>query len=155
MTISKSSLAKPRSRFNSQLRTPFKSQHSERGTSILPAIHDAEIVLLSSKGNLELDLAEIRKIRSATPEALILLIHARSDETNFLLCIRPGVRGYLPRHASADEAVEAVRAIHAGKAVCPGSLCAALFRYIEHEATRFPSARRSPAARPHAPAGNN
>jgi len=110
------------------------------GTSVLAAIHDTEILLLSSKGNLDWDLAEIRKIRSATPEALILLIDVSSDETNFLQCIRAGVRGYLPRDASAEDVVEAVKSIHGGKAVCPGTLCAALFRYIEHEATSFPSA---------------
>lgn len=104
------------------------------------AIHDAEILLLSSKGNLEWDLSEIRKIRSASPEALILLIDVSGDETNFLQCIRAGVRGYLPRDASAEDVVDAVKSIHAGKAVCPGTLCAALFRYIEHEATCFPSA---------------
>lgn len=106
----------------------------------MPAIHDGEILLLSSKGNLEQDLAEIRKIRSATAESLILLIDVSDDETNFLQCIRAGVRGYLPRDASAEEVVEAVRAIHRGKAVCPGTLCTALFRYIEREASCFPSA---------------
>jgi LuxR family transcriptional regulator, maltose regulon positive regulatory protein len=30
--------------------------------------------------------------------------------------------------------------VHAGEAVCPGPLCAALFRYLEREATSFPSA---------------
>lgn len=110
------------------------------GTPSLPAVHDAEILLLSSKGNLEQDLAAIRKIRSASPEVLILLIDASGDETNFLQCIRAGVRGYLPRDAAAEDVVDAVRAIHAGKAICPGSLCAALFRYIEREATCFPSA---------------
>ena len=110
-------------------------------TPTLPAIRDAEILLLSSKGNLDRDLSEIRRIRSVTPEALILLIDVSGDETNFLQCIRAGVRGYLPRDASAEDVVEAVRAIHTGKAVCPGSLCAALFRYIEREATCFPSAR--------------
>ena len=110
------------------------------GTSVLPVIHDAEILLLSSKGNLDVDLAEIRKIRSASPEALILLIDVGGDEANFLQCIRAGVRGYLPRDASAEDVVEAVKSIHAGKAVCPGTLCTVLFRYIEHEATCFPSA---------------
>src|SRR5207245_1717380 len=61
------------------------------GTSVLAAIHDTEILLLSSKGNLDWDLAEIRKVRSATPEALILLIDVSGDETNFLQCIRAGV----------------------------------------------------------------
>ncbi len=71
---------------------------------------------------------------------LILLIDVAGNETNFLQCVRAGVRGYLPRDASAEDVVEAVRAIHAGKAVCPGTLCAALFRYLEREATCFPSA---------------
>lgn len=101
---------------------------------------DAEILLLSSKGNLEQDLEAIRWIRSVTPDLFILLIDATGDETNFLQCIRAGVRGYLPRDASAEDVVGAVKSIHAGKAVCSGSLCAALFRYIEHEATCFPSA---------------
>ena len=110
------------------------------GMSTVPAIHDAEILLLASKGNLDQDLSVIRQIRSASPELLILLIDVTGDETNFLQCIRAGVRGYLPRDASAEDVVEAVKAIHAGKAVCPGSLCAALFRHVEREATFFPSA---------------
>jgi len=101
---------------------------------------DAEILLLSSKGNLDQDLSAIRKIRAATPDVLILLIDVAGDEINFLQCIRAGVRGYLPRDASAEDVVEAVTAIHEGKAVCPGALCAVLFRYMEREATCFPSA---------------
>lgn len=110
------------------------------GMSAVPAIQDAEILLLSSKGNLDQDLSVIRQIRSASPQLLILLIDVSGDETNFLQCIRAGVRGYLPRDASAEDVVDAVKAIHAGKAVCPGALCAALFRYVEREATFFPSA---------------
>ena len=101
---------------------------------------DAEILLLSSKGNLDQDLDAIRKTRATAPGVLILLVDVTGDETAFLQCIRAGVRGYLPREASAEDVLEAVQAIHAGKAVCPGALCAALFRYIELEATCFPSA---------------
>ena len=110
------------------------------GTLAVPAICDAEILLLSSKGNLDQDLSVIRQIRSASPHLLILLIDVSGDETNFLQCIRAGVRGYLPRDASAEDVVDAVIAIHSGKAVCPGALCAALFRHVEREATFFPSA---------------
>lgn len=123
-----------------RLRKDDPLAHAGPGTAAAAAIPNAEILLLSSKGNLELDLAAIRRIRSGSPELLILLIDVTSDETNFLQCIRAGVRGYLPRDASAEDVVDAVKAIHAGKAVCPGLLCAALFRYIEHEATCFPSA---------------
>lgn len=70
---------------------------SERETTISPPIRDAEILLLSSKGNLEQDLAAIRRVRSASPELLILLIGVTGGETNFLQCIRAGFRGYLPQ----------------------------------------------------------
>ena len=36
--------------------------------------------------------------------------------------------------------MEGVRAVQAGEAVCPGTLCALLFHYFEREATSFPSA---------------
>jgi DNA-binding NarL/FixJ family response regulator len=100
----------------------------------------ADILLLSSRGNREEDVAAIRKVRSGAPRVLILLIDVAGDETEFLHCIRAGVRGYLPRDASAEDVLEAVRAVQAGKAVCPGMLCAALFRYFEREANSFPSA---------------
>lgn len=101
----------------------------------------ADILLLSSRGNRDEDLAVIRKVRISLPYVLILLIDAQGDETDFLQCIRAGVRGYLQRNASAEEVVRAVKAVQEGQAVCPGTLCAALFRYFETEATSFPSAR--------------
>jgi DNA-binding NarL/FixJ family response regulator len=100
----------------------------------------ADILLLSSRGNREEDVAAIRKVRSGAPRVLILLIDVAGEETEFLHCIRAGVRGYLPRDASAEDVLDAVRAVQAGKAVCPGMLCAALFRYFEREANSFPSA---------------
>lgn len=99
-----------------------------------------DILLLSSRGSRDEDLAAIRKVRSAAPQVLILLIDVAGDETDFLQCIRAGVRGYLPREASSEDVLEAVKAVQAGKGVCPGNLCAALFRYFEREATSFPSA---------------
>ena len=113
---------------------------AELDHAVFAAPEEAEILLLSSKGNLDQDLTAIRKVRLARPEMRILLLDVTGDERNFLQCIRAGVRGYLPRDASAEDVVEAVQALHAGKAVCPGTLCAALFRYLEQEATSFPSA---------------
>ena len=122
--------------------SPKADPHSptEPMMPVAPLREDADILLLSSKGNLEQDLAAIRKVRCSMPNVLILLIDASGDEMNFLQCIRAGIRGYLPRDASADEVGEAVRALHAGRAVCSGTLCTVLFRYVEREATCFPSA---------------
>lgn len=101
---------------------------------------EANVLLLSSRGNRDEDVAAIRQVRSLAPHVLILLIDVGEDEADFLQCIRAGVRGYLPRDASAEDVVEAVRAVQVGHAVCPGALCAALFRYFEREAASFPSA---------------
>jgi DNA-binding NarL/FixJ family response regulator len=101
---------------------------------------EADILLLSSRGGMNEDLTAIRKVRSCAPKVQILLIGMAGEETEFLQCVRAGVHGYLPKDASAEDVVEGVRAVQAGKAVCPGKLCALLFHYFEREATAFPSA---------------
>ena len=101
---------------------------------------DAEILLLTSRGNMNEDLIAIRRVRGAVPKVRILLIGVTGAEMEFLQCVRAGVRGYLPRDASAEDVMKGVRALQAGEAVCSGTLCAVLFRYFEREATSFPSA---------------
>ena len=101
----------------------------------------AEILLLASRGSIHEDLLAIRRVRVTAPEVQILLIGVTGAPTEFLQCVRAGVRGYLPRDASAEDVVEAVRALQAGEAVCPGAFCAMLFHYLEREATSFPSAK--------------
>jgi DNA-binding NarL/FixJ family response regulator len=101
---------------------------------------EANILLLTSRGSVNEDLSAIRKVRASAPNVQILLIGVTGEETEFLLCVRAGVRGYLPKNTSAKDVVEGVRAVQAGEAVCPGTLCALLFHYFEREATSFPSA---------------
>src|SRR5580700_5210788 len=101
---------------------------------------EADILLLTSRGNMIEDVLAIRKVRATVPRVQVILIGVTGTEAEFLQCVRAGVRGYLPRDASAEDVVEGVRAVQAGKAVCPGTLCAALFHYFEREATAFPSA---------------
>ena len=100
----------------------------------------ADILLLTSRGSVNEDLSAIRKVRASAPKVQILLIGVSGEATEFLQCVRAGVRGYLPKSASAEDVVEGVRAVQAGEAVCPGTLCALLFQYFEREATSFPSA---------------
>jgi NarL family two-component system response regulator LiaR len=100
----------------------------------------ADILLLSSSGNLGEDLLLIRKVRTSSPDVQILLIGMSGEEAEFLHCVRGGVRGYLLRDASAEDVLDAVRAVRAGEVVCPGTLCGLLFRYFEREATSLPSA---------------
>jgi DNA-binding NarL/FixJ family response regulator len=101
---------------------------------------ETDILLLSSRGNRNEDLTAVRKVRTTASKVQILLIGLTGEEAEFLQGVRAGVRGYLPRDASAEDVVEAVRALQGGEAICPGTLCASLFRYFEREATSFPSA---------------
>ncbi|MBZ5701602.1 MAG: response regulator transcription factor [Acidobacteriia bacterium] len=100
----------------------------------------AEILVLSSRGNLTADLTLIRAIRVRAPKVRILQIGMRGGETEFLQCVRAGVSGYLPRDASAEEVLEGVRRVRDGGAACSHELCLLLFRYFEREAVALPSA---------------
>jgi len=101
---------------------------------------ETDILLLTSRGNKNEDLTAVRMVRTAAPKVQILLIGVTGEEAEFLQCVRAGVRGYLPREASAEDVVEGVRALQGGEAICSGMLCGTLFRYMEREATSFPSA---------------
>jgi DNA-binding NarL/FixJ family response regulator len=101
---------------------------------------EADILLLSSRGNRNEDLNAVRKVRTAAPKVQILLIGVAGGEAEFLQCVRAGVSGYLPKEASAEDVVDGIRGLQGGEAICSGMLCATLFRYLEREATSFPSA---------------
>lgn len=70
---------------------------------------DADILVLSSRGNANEDLAVVRMVRTMAPKVQILLIGATGDESEFLQCVRGGVSGCLPRDASAKDVLEGVR----------------------------------------------
>ncbi len=97
-----------------------------------------DILLLTSRGSLQEDLSAIQEVRTAAPAVRILLIGMAKDEREFLQCVRAGISGYLLRDASAGEVLQGVQAVAAGEAVCPGALCAVLFRYFESDATGLP-----------------
>ncbi|MGB6682834.1 MAG: response regulator transcription factor [Candidatus Acidiferrum sp.] len=103
-----------------------------------------DILLLTSRGSLAEDIHVIRQVRLLAPAVQILLVGMTEDETEFVQYVRAGIKGYLPRDASSEDVLEAMHAVHKGKAVCPGSLCALLFRFFEREATSL----HSPAIQP-------
>jgi DNA-binding NarL/FixJ family response regulator len=115
--------------------TPFRTD----------AVREAspDILLLTSRGSLPEDLSTIQQVRATAPSVRILLIGMANDEREFLQCVRAGVSGYLLRDASAGEVLQGVQAVYAGEAVCPGALCAVLFRYFESDATGLPCTSKS------------
>jgi DNA-binding NarL/FixJ family response regulator len=104
----------------------------------------ADILLLTSRGSLAEDIYVIRQVRLTAPAVRILLVGMTEDQTEFFQYVRAGIRGYLPRDASAEDVLEAMHAVQAGEAVCPGALCALLFRFFEREATSVHSATIHP-----------
>jgi DNA-binding NarL/FixJ family response regulator len=100
----------------------------------------ADILLLLSSGNLADDLQTIHNVRVTSPSVLILMMGMSGEPAEFLQCVRSGVRAYLLRDASTEDVLAAVRSLRAGEVVCPGSLCALLFRYFERESCSLPSA---------------
>jgi DNA-binding NarL/FixJ family response regulator len=99
-----------------------------------------DILLMTSRGNLPEDLALIRRVRVTAPDVRILLLGVTGGEAEFLQYVRAGIKGYLLRDATAEDVLGAVKAVRTGHAVCPGALCALMFRYFESEGTVFPSA---------------
>jgi DNA-binding NarL/FixJ family response regulator len=100
---------------------------------------------MSSGGNRNEDLTAVRAVRTAAPNVQILLIGVTGEEAEFLQCVRAGVRGNLLTAASADDVVEGIRSLQDGKTICPGTLCASLFRHMERDCNLVPFRERSSA----------
>ena len=98
-----------------------------------------DVLLLTSCGNFDRDISNIRKVRVAAPGVGIVMFGGTGAEREFLQYVRAGIRGYLLLGASAKDVWEALEAVHDGKASCPSTLCGLLFNYFEREATSPPS----------------
>ena len=94
-----------------------------------------QIILLDSNGLGFSKAMLIATLRSAIRNLRIVMVDMDSDENTFLGAIRAGVVGYVLKDASADEVGAAIRAVAAGKAVCPPTLCMTLFRSVAHQAS--------------------
>lgn len=101
-----------------------------------PAVHHEiisarpQIILLDSDG---LDVSRsslIATLRSTIHDLRIVMVDMEADTELFLSAVRAGVVGYVLKDASAVEVSATIRAVAAGKAVCPPSLCMVLFRCI-------------------------
>lgn len=93
-----------------------------------------QIILLDSNGLGFSKSMLIATLRSAIRNLRIVMVDMDPDDNTFLGAIRAGVVGYILKDASADEVAAAIRAVAAGKAVCPPSLCMTLFRSVAHQA---------------------
>ena len=103
-----------------------------------------QIVLMDSSGLESSRAMLISTLRSAIRTLRIVMVDMEADEATFLTAVRAGVVGYVLKNASALEVDDAIRAVASGNAVCPPSLCMALFRSVMQQATAPMVAHYSP-----------
>jgi DNA-binding NarL/FixJ family response regulator len=126
-------------RKNAQLQIVAGLKSGPLDFALLASTHSDVLVMASGGDQLE-DLSVIRAVRANEAAVEIVLLGKTTEEAHFLQCVRAGVHGYLPEDASSEEILQAVLDVREGAAVCPGKLCAGLFRYFETEAKSVPSA---------------
>ncbi len=85
------------------------------------------------------DLGFVQEARRAAPELKVVMIGMEPDKDMFLQAVREGVVGYMLKDASAMEVAAAVRSVVNDEAVCPPSLCLALFQHLARQKSHMPS----------------
>jgi DNA-binding NarL/FixJ family response regulator len=97
------------------------AQISSAGPDVL--LSDSAAVALS-------DLRLISEVRAAIPGVKVVMIGMEADPETFLCAVRDGIVGFVLKDASAMEVAAAVRSVANHEAVCPPSLCMALFERV-------------------------
>ena len=92
-----------------------------------------ELVLADSSALDSPDLQVIAELRAVLPSVKVVMIGMEEERQLFLQAVREGVAGYVLKDASAQEVALAVRSVAEGRAVCPPTLCMALFEFVAEE----------------------
>jgi DNA-binding NarL/FixJ family response regulator len=88
-------------------------------------------VLLSDSAAVALsELRLVSEVRAAIPGLKVVMIGMDADREIFLRAVRDGIVGFVLKDASAMEVAAAVRSVANEEAVCPPSLCLALFEHV-------------------------
>jgi DNA-binding NarL/FixJ family response regulator len=97
-------------------------------------------VLLSDSAAVALSqLRLVSEVRAAIPGLKIVMIGMDADPEIFLRAVQDGIVGFVLKDASAMEVAAAVRSVANDEAVCPPSLCLALFERVANHNAHPPS----------------
>lgn len=92
-------------------------------------------VLLSDSATMALsELHLVPEVRAVMPGLKVVMVGMEADREIFLKAVRDGIVGYVLKEASAMEVAACVRAVANGEAVCPPTLCNALFEQLANPA---------------------
>lgn len=88
-------------------------------------------VLLSDSATLALsELRLVPEVLAAMPGLKVVMVGMETERATFLKAVRDGIVGYVLKEASAMEVAACVRSVADGEAVCPPSMCMALFEQL-------------------------
>jgi len=91
---------------------------------------EPDVLLLDSAEFLSAGAERIKKERKERSPIRILMVAMNEDEDLLIEVIRRGAYGCVPKEASAQDVVNAVRFVAHGEAVCPPRLCKLLFDLV-------------------------
>src|ERR1700691_5990505 len=92
-----------------------------------------DVLLSASAANALSDLRLISEVRAAIPGLKVVMIGMDADRDIFLRAVQDGIVGFVLKDASAMEVAAAVRSVANHEAVCPPSLCMALFERVANQ----------------------
>ena len=99
------------------------------------------LLLMDAVTNSLADMDFLQAAQKRIPGIKVLLVGMERDEELFLRAVRCGAAGYVLTDASAADVVAAVRAVAQDEAVCPPSLCRALFKQVVRPRDEMPNIR--------------
>jgi len=75
-------------------------------------------------------LDSVRAMMAALPTAQVVGFAVGIDEAELVACVEAGLAGYVPRHATTRDLVDAIGRAVRGEAVCSPTVTATLFRRV-------------------------
>jgi DNA-binding NarL/FixJ family response regulator len=93
-------------------------------------------------------LAILRQVVQGQPRARVVALGLPETESHVIACAEAGAAGYVPREATLDDLVRAIRAAERGEIQCSPEVAAGLFRRLARWARNDPAgARETPVTR--------
>lgn len=89
-------------------------------------------------------LEATRHIRAECPETRVLVLSAHEDADHVIPLLEAGATGYLPKTASLNELLDAIRATSRGESVLPPSVASIVVRHLSGAREPSPETKLTP-----------
>ncbi|EDX85545.1 response regulator receiver domain protein [Synechococcus sp. PCC 7335] len=99
----------------------------------LHADHQPDITLMDLRMPQIEGLEAVIQIRTASPQARIIILTTYDTDEDIYQCLQAGARGYLLKDATSQELTQAVRQVYQGKRFIPADVAMKLAERIESD----------------------